>query len=76
MSIELVYCICRMTPTDASSGTLEIEIKNIFMTNSFSIQDNGKVPIIQNWHGREGLQFMQILKDKEKENVNQVWGCL
>ena len=27
--------------------------------NSYNIQDNKKVPVMHNWHGRKGLQFVQ-----------------
>ena len=48
---------------------LEIEIKNILTTNTYTTQDNDKIPIIFNWLGREGLQLVQTLNDKKKKNV-------
>ena len=44
-----------------------MEVKNIFMTNSYSMQGNKKVPVILNWLGRERLQFIQIFNDEEQE---------
>ena len=42
------------------------------MTNSYSIQDNEKFPIILNWPGKEGLQFMQTLNvEKEQCKSNK-----
>ena len=38
---------------------LEIEAKNIFMTYSYNIQHNKKVPVTLSLVGREGLQYMQ-----------------
>ena len=37
------------------------------MTYSYNIQDNEKVPVLLNWLGKEGLQFMQVLNDENKE---------
>ena len=42
-----------------------IELKNIFMTNGYNVQDNEKVLIILNLLCR-GLHFMQKLNDKEQ----------
>ena len=43
------------------------------MTNSYNGQENETVSIIQNWLGREGLQFIQTLnndkQDKSKNNT-------
>ena len=46
------------------------------MTNSYIVQDNRKVPIMLNWFGREGLQFVQVLNNEKQENVKPVWGSL
>ena len=60
--------------TSTKSYKTKIEIKNIFMTNSYSKQDNEKVPIILHWFGREGLPFLQTLSGEEK-NINPAWNC-
>ena len=44
----------------------EIEIKDLFLTNNYSIQEREKLPIIMNWLGNEGLNFMQIRSDTQK----------
>ena len=33
----------------------KIEVKNIFLINSYNIQEGQKVPVIMNWLGCEGL---------------------
>ena len=47
--------------------------KEIFMTNSYNLQDNEKVLIILNLLSREGMQFMLRLNDEEEDNVNPAW---
>ena len=44
------------------------------MTNSYNIQYNEKVPVILNWLGREGLQFLKSLNDEEQENFKKSMG--
>ena len=44
------------------------------MNNSYSIQDNNMFPIILNYFGREGLQFMQTLNDEEQEKCKSSMG--
>ena len=52
----------------------EIEVKNIFMTNNYNIQENNRVPIILNWLGWEGLRFMQTLDEEEQEKCRTIMG--
>ena len=37
------------------------------MTNNYTTQENGRVPIIMNWLGQEWLRSMQIMNDEEQE---------
>ena len=39
-----------------------MEVNNIFMTNSYNMQENERVTIIFNLLGREVIHFGQILK--------------
>ena len=40
---------------------IEIEVKNIFMTSTYNIQESEKMPIIINGLGYGGLRFVQTL---------------
>ena len=37
---------------------IEFEVTKILLTNSYIIQENGKMPIIKNMLGHEGLRFI------------------
>ena len=39
----------------------------MFQAEAYDHREKGKVPIIKNWLGREGLQFMQTLNIAVKE---------
>ena len=45
----------------------EIEVKNIFLTSSYNVQDSTGVPIIMNWLGCERFRLIQTLNNNEKE---------
>ena len=45
----------------------EIEVKNMFMTNSYNMQENKKIWITLNWLGIEGVQVIQTLTEAEHE---------
>ena len=45
----------------------EMDVRNIFMMNSYNIGEDEKVPIIMNWLGCKGLNFVQPIADSEKE---------
>ena len=44
----------------------KIDIKNIFHTNNYNIQESEKVPIMINWLCHEGLRLEQTLNVKEQ----------
>ena len=46
----------------------EIQVSNIFLTNSYNIKESEKVPIIINLLDCEGLRPIQTLNDNKKEN--------
>ena len=47
----------------------ELEVKKIFMTNNYNIQESEKVPRILNWLCWEGFRFIQALNDERQENT-------
>ena len=47
--------------------SVEIQLRNIFMTNNYNTQDSKSVPIILNWLDQERLTFVQRLNDGEQE---------
>ena len=58
---------CKVVDEYQELCNFEIEVKNIFMTNSSHTQESERVLIILNWLGWEGLGFVQTLK-KEKQD--------
>ena len=44
-----------------------MEVKNIFMTYSYNMQNKKEVSVILNWVAREGLHLMQPLNDEDKK---------
>ena len=48
-------------------GNFEIDIRNIFLTNDYNIQDSDKVPIIMIWLGHKGLRLLQTLNGGEQQ---------
>ena len=52
----------------------EIKVKIIFLTTTWIIEENEKVPINMSWLGSEELRFMPSLNDTE--NADQVRSCL
>ena len=53
----------------------EIEVKYIFMTTNYNIQESEKVPRILNLLGHQGTTLVQGLNDEEQENAKQVQAC-
>ena len=53
--------------------SFELNVKNIFMTNSYKIQYNKKVQVILNWLSKEELQFMKTLSEEEKKSKTSMW---
>ena len=45
----------------------EIQVKDIFLTNNYNIQESKKVPIIMNRLDHDRLRFVQSLYNEEKE---------
>ena len=45
----------------------KMEVANTLQVKSFDLNDEEKVPVIKNWLGREGLQFIQTVINIEKE---------
>ena len=46
-----------------------MKVSNIFMTKNYDIADEGKIPIIKKWLGREGLYFLQTSIAEKHESV-------
>ena len=45
----------------------EMRVNVLFRTKSFNICNSGRVPVIINWLGCEGIQFRQTLLGDEQE---------
>ena len=45
----------------------EMHVANVLQADAHDLIEEGKVPIIKNWLGREGLQFIQTVTNVEKE---------
>ena len=54
------------------------EVKNIFLTKYYNLQESRKVPLIMNWLGCEGCEknCKKTFNDEEKEIAEQAQGCL
>ena len=52
---------------DCNELNFKIEVRNMFMTNSYNIEESKKVPIILSWLGSDRLRFVQILTDNGYE---------
>ena len=51
-----------------------MEVANVLQEKAYDLNDKEKVPIIKNWLGREGLQFIQTLTNAEKEACKSATG--
>ena len=43
-----------------------MEVANVLQAEGYDASEERKVPILKNWLGREGLQFIQTLINVEK----------
>ena len=48
-----------------------MEIRNICMTKNFDIADAEKVPITQNWLGKEGFHFTETCNYRRERNIQK-----
>ena len=51
-----------------------MEVANILQAKAYDLNHEEKVPIIKNWLGREGLQFIHTLTNAEKETCKSTTG--
>ena len=51
-----------------------MEVKNIFLTSIYNIQESKNVPILIKCLGHEGLRFVQTLNDEEKQKCKTSLG--
>ena len=49
----------------------EMEVANVHQAKVYDLYDEEKVPVIKNWLGREGLQFLQTLTNAKKETYKR-----
>ena len=54
----------------------EMEVENVVQAEMYDLSEEGKVPIIKNWLGRERLQFILALTKAEKEACKYATGLL
>ena len=57
----------------------EMEVVNTFQTKTYQLNDEEKVPTIENWLHREGLQLIQtiqILKKRQEKSVEGLFTTL
>ena len=46
-----------------------MEVTGILETKAYGLTDEEKVPVIKNWVGQEGLQFIKTFTLEEKKNA-------
>ena len=56
--------------------SFEMEAANVLQTEVYDISEERKVPILKNWLGREGIQFIQTLTQTEKGHAKAQKDCL
>ena len=63
-SIPEEHCRPRQAGPMMNQG---MEVADVLQVESYNLSEEGKVPIIKNWVGREGLQSIQSPINTEKE---------
>ena len=54
----------------------EMEVASVLQAETYDLSEEGKVAIIRNWLGREGLQFIWTPTYAEKKAGKMQWVCL
>ena len=54
----------------------EMEVGNMPQVKAYDLSEQEKVPIIKNWLGKEGRQFIQSLTNIEKEACKSATGLI